>query len=142
MPQESAIAQRLPVALLLLRIGVFIVMVMWTLDKFVDPGHAAAVTAHFYKLKSLDQISFYVIGGVQLIIVLAFGIGAFRRISYGLVLLMHAVSTFSSFPMYLAPWHHLLFFAAWPMFAACVSLYLLREADTLLSWDAMRSRRR
>jgi hypothetical protein len=33
---------------------------------------------------------------------------------------------------YLNPWepNNLLFFAAWPMLAACFSLYLLRELDT------------
>jgi len=39
---------------------------------------------------------------------------------------------------YLNPWQNLLFFAAWPMLAACVALYLLRDADTLLSVDAKR----
>ena len=33
--------------------------------------------------------------------------------------------------MYLEPFDHLLFFAAWPMLAACFALYLLRDDDTL-----------
>jgi putative oxidoreductase len=33
--------------------------------------------------------------------------------------------------MYLAP--NLLFYAAWPMLAACVVLFLMRELDTLAS---------
>ncbi len=65
---------RLP--LFLLRAGVFIVMLMWTLDKFIHPGHAAGVFKKFYS-----------IGGI--------------------------------------------FFAAWPMLAACITLYLLRDLDTL-----------
>jgi hypothetical protein len=35
--------KELPLSLLLLRLGVFIVMFMWTLDKFVNLGHTAAV---------------------------------------------------------------------------------------------------
>jgi hypothetical protein len=31
----------------------------------------------------------------------------------------------------LAPFDNLLFFAAWPMLAACITLYLLRDLDTL-----------
>lgn len=82
-------ARRIQVSLLALRLTVFLVMLMWTLDKFVNPEHAGAV------------------------------------------LILHAVSTFSSFAQYLSPWQNLLFFAAWPMLAACLALYLLREHDTL-----------
>jgi hypothetical protein len=34
---------RLPLALVWLRLGVFVVMLMWTIDKFVRPQHTAAV---------------------------------------------------------------------------------------------------
>jgi hypothetical protein len=33
---------------------------------------------------------------------------------------------------------NLLFFAAWPMLAACIALFLLREHDTLLSIGTLR----
>ncbi|MFO8002919.1 hypothetical protein [Thioalkalivibrio sp.] len=39
--------KRIQVSLLLLRLGVFVVMLFWTLDKFVAPDHAAGVFAHF-----------------------------------------------------------------------------------------------
>ena len=45
---DVALRVRLP--LLLLRIGVFLVMFMWTLDKFVRPDHAAGVFKKFYQL--------------------------------------------------------------------------------------------
>ncbi len=35
--------ERLPLALFLLRLGVFVVMFVWTLDKFVNTAHAAKV---------------------------------------------------------------------------------------------------
>ena len=35
--------KRLRISLLLLRLGVFVVMFVWTLDKFVAPDHAARV---------------------------------------------------------------------------------------------------
>lgn len=133
--------RRLSISLFLLRIGVFIVMLMWTLDKFINPDHAAAVAENFYMMEGMSHGVFYVIGSVQLLIVIVFVIGLFRRISYGLVLLLHAVSTFSSYQQYLDPWQNLLFFAAWPMLAACAALYLLRNSDTLLSVDAIRQRR-
>ena len=82
---------RITTALLALRIGVFVVMLMWT--------------------------------GYQ------------KRISYGGVFVLHAVSTFSSYRQYLAPFSNLLFFAAWPMLAACFTLYLLRDLDTKWTVD-------
>ena len=131
--------QRLPIALLALRLGVFIVMFMWTLDKFVQPEHTAGVFANFYGLSGLGPSIFMALGAAQLVLVLGFLAGAFRRLTYGLVFLLHAISTFSSWAQYLDAFNNLLFFAAWPMLAACFALYLLRDQDTLLSVDAARN---
>ena len=124
---------RLPVALLLLRLGVFVVMFIWTIDKFVRPEHAAAVYEHFYFIGGLGKTVFYVIGAIELVILAGFLLGIQKRFTYGAVLLLHAVSTLSSFPQYLAPFAdvNLLFYAAWPMLAACFALYILRDQDTL-----------
>ncbi len=127
--------RRLALSLLLLRLGVFIVMLMWTLDKFINPGHADKVFANFYGLEGLGSSIFTVLASLQLVVVLAFVAGALRRYSYGLILLMHGISTLSSWRQYLDPFDHLLFFAAWPMLAACIALYLLRDYDSLLSID-------
>ncbi len=124
--------ERLKISLLLLRLGVFIVMLMWTLDKFVNPDHAAQVFAGFYGIANAQSIMLAV-GLAELALVIAFVIGLFKRWTYGLVLLLHGVSTFASFGKYLQPWDSLLFFAAWPMLAACIALYLLRNQDTLLT---------
>ncbi|WP_346050112.1 MULTISPECIES: hypothetical protein [Natronospira] len=75
---------------------------------------------------------------MQILVYLAFLLGLFKAVSYGLVLAMHGVSTLSSWQQYLAPFDHLLFFAAWPMLAACLALFLLRDSDTLFSIDASR----
>lgn len=129
---------RLNISLLLLRLGVAVVMIMWTVDKFLNPDHAAAVWAKFYMIEGVGSTPMYVIGAVQALIVAAFTMGLFKRWSYGIVLLLHAVSTLSSYEKYFDPWNSLLFFAAWPMLAACIALYLMRKDDTLLSVDAMR----
>ncbi len=115
-------------------------MFVWTLDKFVQPEHAAAVFANFYMVEGLGHGAFYVIGTVQLVIVLGFLSGIFRTWTYGLVLAMHTVSTLSSWKQYLDPFGNLLFFAAWPMLAACVALFLLREDDRLMNIDAWRAK--
>lgn len=118
-------------SLLALRLGVFIVMLMWTLDKFVNPVHAGKVFEAFYGIGWLTQNVSYVIGAVEIILILAFVTGMWRRWTYGAVLLLHTISTLSSYKQYLAPFDNLLFFAAWPMLAACLALYWLRDWDNL-----------
>ena len=123
--------KRLSWALCLLRLSVFLVMLMWALDKFLRPEHAAGVFVHFYALGGLNSWVFYVLGGLELVLLLGFVIGASRRFTYGAVLFLHAVSTFSAWHQYLHPHEgaNLLFFTAWPMLAACVALYLLRPPN-------------
>ena len=132
-PEFTSAARRsLAIGLLLIRIGVAAVFLMWTIDKFINPEHAAKVFEKFYKIPSLSATLSYVVGGAQLLLVLAFLVGLFRTWSYGLILVMHAISTFSSWQQYLDPWTypHLLFFAAIPMLSACVTLWLMRSFDT------------
>lgn len=119
---------RIEWSLFLLRIGVFIVMFVWTLDKFINPEHSAKVLQNFYAIGA--EVSLItILGVIQMALVLAFVAGIKKRLTYGIILLMHAASTFSSWKQYAEPFDHLLFFAAWPMLAACVALYLLRDLD-------------
>lgn len=127
--------QKIARALLSLRLGVFVVMFVWALDKFVNPAHSGQVFEHFYKISGLSANAFTVLGVLQVLLVLAFVAGFKQRFSYGLVFLLHAVSTLSSWPMYLDAFNNLLFFAAWPMLAACFALYYLRDMDTLFAMD-------
>ena len=124
---------RVGVALLVLRVTVSLVMLIWTIDKFVRPDHAASVYEHFYFLRGLGPTIIYSIGIAELALLLGFVSGFAPRFTYGLVLLLHAVSTFSSFRQYLHPFEgpNILFFAAWPMLGACFALYYLRDHDTL-----------
>lgn len=124
---------RLKVSLLVLRLGVFIVMFMWTLDKFVNPAHAGAVFENFYGLSGFGGAALATVAALEMLLILAFLAGLWKRLTYGAVLVLHGVSTLSSYAQYFSPWENLLFFAAWPMLAACVALYLLRQEDTLLT---------
>jgi hypothetical protein len=120
---------RLPLALFLLRLGVFIVMFMWTIDKFLNPKHAAAVFESFYLISGVGNSFFYLVGLIELVIIVGFLVGYQKRWTYGAVLILHGISTLASFKGYLSPFEgpHLLFFAAWPMLAACFALYYLRD---------------
>jgi len=125
---------RLELSLLLLRLGVFVVMIIWSIDKFVRPEHAAQVYQHFYFSPAFGTGVSYLIGIVQLVLVVGFVLGVKKTLTYGAVFVMHAISTLSSYKQYLAPYAdapNILFFAAWPMLAACIALFLLRDRDTL-----------
>lgn len=136
MPHTESIAfqHKLQWSLFSLRLGVFIVMFVWTLDKFINPGHSSKIFQHFYGVSGVAESMVYVLGALQLVLVLAFLMGIKKRFTYGLVLLLHAGSTFSAFANYLDAFNNLLFFAAWPMLAACFALYLLRDEDNKFSF--------
>lgn len=129
----STFDDRLRLSLLCLRLGVFVVMVVWALDKFVNPAHSAGIFEAFYGIGGVSHTLVYLMGGLQIILVLSFLMGAFRTWTYGLILILHGASTLSSYSQYLDAFNNLLFFAAWPMLAACLALFLLREADTLFT---------
>ena len=131
MSKQLLMPKQLPLSLLFLRLGVFVVFFFWTLDKFVNPEHTANVFAKFYALENLGTSIVYLIGSLQIILILLFVAGLFKKWTYGIILLLHAASTFASFGLYLTPFDNLLFFAAWPMLAACIALFLMRDYDTL-----------
>lgn len=138
---DDQLKPKLAISLFLLRLGISIVFLMWTIDKFINPQHTAAVFEHFYFISTLENNAAYAIGAVQLIVVLAFLFGALKTYSYLAILAMHTISTVSSYANYLDPWTspNLLFFAAIPMLAGCWTLWSLRQNDTLFSIGARSS---
>lgn len=114
-----------------LRLGVFIVMAVWTLDKFFNVDHALGVFEKFYYIpSSMAEPLMLFIAIAEAVLITLFFAGIKKRITYGLVFVLHAVSTFSSWHVYIDPFNNMLFWAAWPMLAACFALYLMRDMDT------------
>jgi len=129
--------EKLKWPLFILRLGVFIVMFIWTLDKFVRPEHTSAVFQKFYLMPAFSNGISYLIGTIQALIVIGFVIGFKKRFTYGFILILHGVSTLSSYSQYFHPWDgpNILFFAAWPMLSSILALYMLRNYDKLLTVD-------
>lgn len=127
----------LRLSLFLMRISVALVLFVWTIDKFVNPSHAIEVYDHFYFIPAVPVHIMYIIGGLEMILIVCFLMGIKKGMSYMLVLVIHGVSTISSYKMYINPFEGpaLLFFAAWPMLAACFMLYNLRGSDTMFSFN-------
>lgn len=119
-------------SLFFIRISVALVLIMWTIDKIINPAHGVGVFSHFYFISGLEDQIMITIGLAELVLIALFLIGRFKNITYLLVLIIHGVSTITPYANYLDPFKspNLLFFAAWPMLAACYLLYLFRKEDT------------
>ncbi len=125
----------LPICLLLLRLSVFIVVLLWAIDKFLRPTLAANLYQHDYHAPFMPTMIIYIIGAFQVLLASCFVIGLKKNITYGLVLVGMAIYILFVYRHYLPPFQgdNLLFFAAWPMLITSLSLFLLRKQDTLFS---------
>lgn len=125
---QPKLQRQLGLGLLTLRLSIALVFIMWALDKVLVPEHAMKVFSGFYGLDISSGFS-VALGIAQLVFIGFFMAGLWKNLTYLAILVLHAGSTFSSFAKYLDPFNNLLFFAAWPMLAACFALYLLRDHD-------------
>lgn len=125
---QPKLQRQLGLGLLTLRLSIALVFIMWALDKVLVPEHAMKVFSGFYGLDISSGFS-VALGLAQLVFIGIFVAGLWKNLTYLAILVLHAGSTFSSFAKYLDPFNNLLFFAAWPMLAACFALYLLRDHD-------------
>lgn len=128
--------QRISLVLFGLRISIFLMMIVWAIDKFARPEHGVAVLSLFYGIEGVGTVIVYTIGILQLTLFSCFLIGLYKQITYGLVLILHAASTVIAIPTYLDTYAgspescNILFWAAFPVLAACFGLYYLRDLDT------------
>ncbi|MFH0287437.1 hypothetical protein ACGRSR_07250 [Vibrio owensii] len=125
---QPKLQRQLGLGLLAMRLSIALVFIMWALDKVLVPEHAMKVFSGFYGLDISSGFS-VALGIAQLVFIGIFVAGLWKNLTYLAILVLHAGSTFSSFAKYLDPFNNLLFFAAWPMLAACFALYLLRDHD-------------
>jgi putative oxidoreductase len=132
---------RVPQALLVLRVTLALFFAQWGVEKFVKPEAAASIFDHFYGLHISALVS-YLFGAVEVVLAAALLLGIAKTITYGALIALHGVSVAVSWRQLLHPWgapaNHL-FIASVPLLGALVALFLLRERDTLsLAPGAMR----
>lgn len=128
MTSNLVLEKKLALVLLITRLSIALVFMVWAFDKILAPGHTVKVFAAFYNLDISTSLAVG-LGAVQIAFISAFALGLYKSMTYLAILVLHAGSTFAAFAKYLDPLNNLLFFAAWPMLAACIGLYLLREYD-------------
>ena len=127
-------ARRLPLATAILRVTLGVFLLLWGIEKLVIPATTVSIWERFYLMQiglSLPAL----IGIAEILFALWFLLGFRRRLVYGIAVVLHGISTVSTWKELIDPWgliggrvNHL-FLAGVPVLAAFVALYLLREYD-------------
>ena len=119
------------VGLFILRLGLGIFLLLWSIDKLAVPEGTVRIFSGFYHL-SISTTVAPVVGVFELLLsVLILG-GLWKKWTYGLGMILHAISTISTYNQLLSPFgkNHL-FIAAIPVLGAFIALFLMRDDDTL-----------
>lgn len=144
-PTEAGSGPRIGASLVTLRVALGVFLLVWGLDKFILTSRSIEIYDYFYGMAASEGLA-YALGGLESLLALAIIIGVFRRWSYGIGLLVHAATTVATFRLIVDPWGLIsgepqhLFFAAIPILAAFIVLYLLRDLD-YFSFDGWRARK-
>lgn len=131
--RDPVVTERWALAVLRVSLGVF--LLLWGVEKFVIPDVTVRIWSGFYGVGLAAALVPFV-GALESALALAITVGVWRRVTYGLGLLLHAVSVLSSWRQLIDPWglrsggspNHL-FLAGIPVLAGFVALYLLRDRD-------------
>ncbi len=117
------------------RISIVYFLLPWVLMRFTKPEGSKGIAAKYYKISEMPDMANTAIGVFWVVLLLAFLLGIKKRISYGLVLLLHAVGTLFTIPYLIVGTEkmNIMFFAAIPVIGAMWLLYSLRDNDTFLS---------
>jgi putative oxidoreductase len=123
------------IGLFILRFGLGFFMLLWSLDKLIAPESTVMIYKMFYKLPITVTLA-YLIGTIEVFLSLAIIMGLLKQWTYGLGVVLHGISTLSSWEQLIAPFgkNHL-FIAGLPILAAFITLYMLRDRDTFWSFD-------
>ena len=132
----TCMGQRRPelsVALLVLRAGLGVFLLLWSVDKMVAPEQTAKIFQFFYQTP-LPASFAPAVGALEAALSLALLAGLWKTWTYGAALVLHTISTLSTWKQLAAPFgENHLFLAAIPVLAGFATLFLLRREDTLLT---------
>ncbi|NNE59219.1 MAG: hypothetical protein HKN36_14020 [Hellea sp.] len=125
--------EKLPKALLIIRLSIAFFLLHWVIDKIAAPQHTAAVFKNFYFVNELPASISYVLGGLFAVLLLAFTFGFKKRLSYGLVALVHGAGTIMILNNFIpfTDAYKIVFVASIPVLGAMIALYILRDHDTV-----------
>lgn len=128
--------RNLQLGLLILRIATGLFFLVWSFDKIINSGHTVDVFKTFYSVPISPEISL-ALGVVQAAIVLAFMAGLYKKWTTLALLAMHTVSVGSTWAHLINPYgeqsYGLVFWAAVPVWAGLLLLWLCRDEDRMWS---------
>ncbi len=136
--------RRIEIALLIIRVTAAIFLGLWATLKFHHPEWQRNIFEGAYKVSFFtvtDNLSYF-LGGLQLIVVLAFVTGFMRTWSYGLMMLMSAAGVIGSIGSFMTYFNYPknLMLTSIPTLGALIALFILRDMDNLFSLSARRKR--
>lgn len=140
---DSRLRSRFGVALAILRVTLGVFLLVWGLEKFIVTERSVAIYGYFYGVSASTAVT-YALGTLESVLAVAIIVGAFRRWSYGIGLLVHAATTIVTARLIIDPWGLIsgepqhLYLAAVPILGAFAALYLLRDLDSF-SFDEWRA---
>ncbi|MEP6342551.1 MAG: hypothetical protein ABJ275_04485 [Maricaulaceae bacterium] len=129
--------RNLKLPLFLTRLSVFYFLLPWQVMRFTKHGSIEGIAKKYYKIPAIPDIVGTILGVAMMALLIAFLVGFKKKISYGLVFVLHAVGTVMTIPA-LIPFvglegYNQLFLAAIPTAFAMLLLYCLRDEDTMFS---------
>ena len=89
-------AKNMGLALLLLRVGLGVFLLLWSVDKLIAPGKTVVIFEHFYHLPIGSALA-QAIGVAELLLSISIILGFKKTLSYGLGAALHGVSTLSTY---------------------------------------------
>lgn len=131
--------RRLEIGLLLIRVSTAAFFLVWSLEKILHPEITQRVFSTFYFMEISTTVAI-ALGVAQTAVILGFLVGFAKRWTYGALLVMHGISTVSTWERLIDPYttpNHL-FWAAVPALAALAMLYLMRDEDRLFTVSSRR----
>lgn len=124
-------------ALFFLRASIALLVLIWGLDKLVDPGHAIAVSDRFYFGLLSHPALLPIVGAAQVGVAILGLVGLFRRWVDPVILLINLGSFLSVWQSIVDPWGwvfegtNALFFPSLIVLAGCILLLAFRDYETL-----------
>lgn len=89
-------------ALFLLRVGLGFFLLLWSCDKFAEPGTTVKIFQGFYKIP-ISTPAAYGIGAIEALISILIIAGAWKSYTYAIGLALHGISTFASWRQLTSP---------------------------------------
>jgi len=134
MTSKKTDSNNLQIGLFILRIATGVFFLAWALDKLLYTKHAVGIFKRFYGLEISPEIAM-AIGAAQIVIIILFMLGMYKKWTTGFLLAIHTVAVASTWQKLIFAFtaKGLLFWAAVPVWAGLLLLFLARNQDTMCS---------